>query len=69
MVKDGAPDVPQPDNSKWLSSHPEVSESGKAPRSQVNADTKKRRHRRYRPGTVPLREIRRFQKSTDLLIR
>lgn len=27
-----------------------------------------RRHR-YRPGTVALREIRRFQKSTDLLVR
>lgn len=25
--------------------------------------------RRYRPGTVALREIRRFQKGTDLLIR
>ena len=25
--------------------------------------------RRYRPGTVALKEIRRFQKSTDLLIR
>ena len=25
--------------------------------------------RRYRPGTVALREIRRFQKSTELLIR
>ena len=24
---------------------------------------------RYRPGTVALREIRRFQKSTELLIR
>ncbi len=24
---------------------------------------------RYRPGTVALREIRKFQKSTDLLIR
>ena len=44
MVKDGAPDVPQPDDSKWLSSHPEVSGSGKAPRTQVNAGTKKRRH-------------------------
>ena len=28
-----------------------------------------KRPRRYRPGTVALREIRRFQKSTDLLIR
>ena len=25
--------------------------------------------RRYRPGTVAIREIRRYQKSTDLLIR
>ena len=25
--------------------------------------------RRYRPGTVALREIRKYQKSTDLLIR
>ena len=68
MVKDGALDVPQPDDLKWLSSHPEVSGSGKAPRSQVNAGTKKRKRRRYRPGTVALREIRRFQKSTELLI-
>jgi histone H3 len=28
-----------------------------------------KRPRRYRPGTVALREIRKFQKSTDLLIR
>ena len=28
-----------------------------------------KRPRRYRPGTVALREIRRYQKSTDLLIR
>ncbi|KAF8457158.1 histone-fold-containing protein [Terfezia claveryi] len=27
------------------------------------------RRRRYRPGTLALREIRKFQKSTDLLIR
>ena len=27
-----------------------------------------KRPKRYRPGTVALREIRRFQKSTDLLI-
>lgn len=26
-------------------------------------------HHRYRPGTVALREIRRYQKSTELLIR
>jgi histone H3 len=28
-----------------------------------------RKKRRYRPGTVALREIRKFQKSTELLIR
>jgi histone H3 len=33
----------------------------------VTANDKK--PRRYRPGTVALREIRRYQKSTDLLIR
>ena len=68
MVKDGALDVPQPDDLKWLLSQSEVSGSGKVPRSQVNAGTRKRKHRRYRPGTVALREIRRFQKSTELLI-
>ncbi len=31
-------------------------------------DEQKRRHR-FRPGTVALREIRRYQKSTELLIR
>ena len=43
MVKDGAPDVPQPDDLKWLTSHPEVSGTGKAPLSQVNVGTKKRK--------------------------
>jgi histone H3 len=33
-----------------------------------SADGVKKPHR-YRPGTVALREIRRYQKSTDLLIR
>jgi histone H3 len=28
-----------------------------------------RKHHRFRPGTVALREIRKFQKSTELLIR
>ena len=69
MVRDGVLEIPQPDDLKWLSSHPEVSGSGKAPRTQMNAGTKKRKRRRYRPGTVALREIRRFQKSTELLIR
>ena len=51
--------------------------SKKAPRKQLKptkhatkADrTKEKKPHRYRPGTVALREIRRYQKSTDLLIR
>lgn len=39
---------------------------GKQPASAV--PSVRRRHR-YRPGSVAMREIRRFQKSTDLLIR
>ncbi|KAI1710013.1 core histone h2A/H2B/H3/H4 domain-containing protein [Ditylenchus destructor] len=33
------------------------------------ASTELKKPRRYRPGTVALREIRRYQKSTELLIR
>ena len=33
------------------------------------ATTGKENKRKYRPGTVALREIRRYQKSTDLLLR
>lgn len=52
---------------------------GKAPRKHFEAkavrktvgttDGVKRKPHRYRAGTVALREIRRYQKSTDLLIR
>ena len=53
---------------------------GKAPRKQVVVGTKAARKtapavggvkkpHRYRPGTVALREIRKYQKSTELLIR
>lgn len=39
-----------------------------APAENPNG-TAPQKPRRYRPGTVALREIRRYQKSTDLLIR
>jgi len=51
---------------------------GKAPRKQLATEAARRttgitggvkKAHRYRPGTVALREIRRYQKSTDLLIR
>ena len=54
------------------------STGGKAPRKQLatkasrkttaNTGAIKKPHR-YRPGTVALREIRKYQKTTDLLIR
>ena len=49
---------------------------GKAPRGRLVAKAARaavpgaaKRPHRYRPGTVALRDIRRYQKSTDLLIR
>ena len=54
------------------------STGGKAPRKQLATKAARKSARatggvkkphRYRPGTVALREIRRYQKSTDLLIR
>ena len=54
------------------------STGGKAPRHQLATKAARksalkiggvRKPRRYRPGTVSLREIRRYQKSTELLIR
>lgn len=57
-----------------------MSTGGKAPTKKMMATktipvarmavgSKVRKPRRYRPGTVALREIRKYQKSTDLLIR
>ena len=69
MVKDNEPDVPDPGDLEWLTSHPAVAGTRKAPQTQMHADQKKRKARRYRPGTVALREIRRYQKSSELLIR
>lgn len=55
-----------------------MSTGGKAPRKQIATKASRgkglpsgavKRPHRYRPGTVALREIRRYQKSTELLIR
>lgn len=51
---------------------------GKAPRKQLPSETgskfnsnlnESKKAHRFRPGTVALREIRKYQKSTELLIR
>ena len=41
----------------------------KQPRSQSYKASAQHQPHRYQPGTVALREIRRYQKSTELLIR
>ncbi len=48
---------------------PRKSISSKAARKTAPLDMGIKKPHRYRPGTVALREIRKFQKSTDLLIR
>ena len=73
-------DVPAPNDYAWLRRHKPLPERAKQPRPQLRAKSlhKKgtaqpaeggKKPRRYRPGTVALREIRRYQKSTELLIR
>ncbi len=42
---------------------------GAAPATNSARKEQRSEKRRYRPGTVALREIRRYQKSTELLIR
>ena len=69
MVKHDTPIVPDPANLQWLATHPAVAGSGKAPRAQMHVGCKERRPRQYRPGTIALREIRRYQKTSELLIR
>lgn len=57
--------------------HMRSTHGGKAPRTSqaTQAETQKKRRgpnlkpHRFRPGTVALREIRRYQKSSELLIR
>ena len=67
-------------HSQWLEQNKqqEKSTGGKAPRKQLASKAARKsapstggvkKPHRYKPGTVALREIRRFQKSTELLIR
>jgi histone H3 len=50
-------------------SHPSLSTSQQAARKSAPTAGGVKKPHRYRPGTVALREIRKYQKSTDLLIR
>ena len=64
------PKVPAASNMAWLRAHKLLPGRAKPSRKRGAAQSAapKKPHR-YRPGTVALREIRRFQKSTELLIR
>ena len=72
------PDVPAPNDYAWLRRHQPLPGRAKQPRSQLRAKSKKgtaqpaegkKKPCQYRPGTVTLREICRYQNSTELLIR
>ena len=71
--QNGAIDVVNDDAETTDDDEPELrrSTAGKVPRKRLHETHPKlpQRKHRYRPGTVALREIRRYQKSTDLLIR
>lgn len=43
--------------------------TGKQPVKSLKKNGTERKKRRFHPGTVALREIRRYQKNTDLLLR
>ena len=72
------PNMPAPNNHAWLRRHTPLPGRVKPSRTQLRAKAKKgtaqpaegkKKPSRYRPGTVTLREIRRYQKLTKLLIR
>ena len=56
----------QQEKMRWAGNGPLLRK--KQPRSQTGQATAQHHPHRYRPGTVVLREIRRYQKSTELLI-
>lgn len=62
-----------------MSNKPSRNTGGKAPRRALGGKTTNlklasiaggglKKHQRYRPGTVALREIRKYQKTTELLL-
>ncbi|KAJ1468672.1 early histone H3, partial [Baffinella frigidus] len=54
-------------NSKGVGPRKDVAQ--KAAYQQAPATANAKKPHRYRPGTVALREIRRYRKSTELLLR
>ena len=72
------PNVLAPNDYTWLRRHTPLPRRAKQSRQQLWAKSRKgtgqpaegkKKPHRYRPGTIALQEIRRYQKSTELLIR
>ena len=63
------PKVPAPSDTAWLKAHKLLSGQAKPSSKRGTGQPATKKPHRYRPGTVALREIRRYQKSTELLIR
>ena len=62
--------MPAPSDTTWLKAHKPLPGRAKPPRKRgVGQSAAPKNPHRYRSGMVALREIRRFQKSTELLIR
>lgn len=60
---------PRPASKSTGGKAPRKSTASKKSRKSLPSGGGVKKPHRYRPGTVALREIRRYQKSTDLLIR
>ena len=64
------PKVPAPSDTAWLKAHGPLPGQAKSSQKRgAGQSAAPKKPHRYRPGTVALREIRRYQKSTELLIR
>ena len=67
------PKVPAPNDSAWLRKHKLLLGWAKQAKPLWKKGTaqpaEQKKPQRYRPGTVALQETRRYQKSTELLIR
>ena len=64
------PKVPVPSDTAWLKAHKPLPGRAKLPQKRgAGQPAAPKKPHWYRPGTVALREIRQFQKSTELLIR
>ena len=64
------PKVPAPSDTTWLKVHKPLLKQAKPPRKRgAGQPAAPKKPHRYRPGTVALREIHQFQKSTELLIK